>query len=275
MQFKVPQNVQREDTIIANITIKQLVILLAGGGLDYIIYIGFTKKGFGAPFWFPPVLIIGLLTVAFAFIKINSIPFHKYLLLAIERYMIPQKRMWKKGAAEVYRGIFAPKNIGSKKGMKEKQDETKEKKETLSRLGKLSQVLDTVDMKNTETHKKIEETPDSELLHVAFGTGIDTKSANAKKEAIKKIIVRPKEEVVKPEEETKQQTAMETQKAEPATQKVEKEKVISKPVMQPTEKVKTENQTIGKIEKQEDTAKKDEPGVIDFSKKQGTIELKK
>ena len=35
MRFKVPQDVQREDTIIGPITFKQLIIMIIGGGIGY------------------------------------------------------------------------------------------------------------------------------------------------------------------------------------------------------------------------------------------------
>ena len=79
MQFKVPQDVQREDTIIGPITLKQMVILGIGGGLAYGIYIGLSKSYF-IEVWLPPVVIISGITLAFAFLKIHSLPFHIFLM---------------------------------------------------------------------------------------------------------------------------------------------------------------------------------------------------
>ena len=44
MQYKVPQDVQREDTIIGPLTLKQLGILGVGGGIAYGIYISLGKN---------------------------------------------------------------------------------------------------------------------------------------------------------------------------------------------------------------------------------------
>ena len=201
MQFKVPQNVRREDTIIGNVTIKQLIIVVAGGGLDYMIYIAMTKNGLPAPLWLPPVAVLGLLTLATAFLKINSIPFYKYALLWIEKMAVPGKRMWKKGEAEVYQGIFAAKNTLKKQEQKkEASKETEERKETLSHIGRLSQLLDSDGAKENINHPAIDIAHDDELLHQAYGTGVDKKKLDSKKEEIKKINARPKEEIIKPAE---------------------------------------------------------------------------
>lgn len=253
---------QREDTIIGNVTIKQLIVLIIGGGLDYMIYMGFTKRGFGTPFWFPPVLIIGLITVAFAFLKINNLPFHKYILLAVERLFIPQKRMWKKGAAEVYRGIFAPKIVEKKGESREKKkEETEERKKTLSHIDRISQILDSPKSQEEVQHPEIDQVHDDELVHTAFKTGVDKKKIDKKKESIMKITARPKDTVQKKNDTPK---TIPAKKEEPQAQITIAKEVIEKP----TEKVEI-TQPLKTPEAQ------DKSGEINLSEKQGTITLKK
>lgn len=97
MQFKVPQDVQREDTIIGPITLKQMGILGVGGGLAYAIYVTLAKTYF-IEIWLPPVAIISLLTLAFAFLKIHQQPFHEFIMNLLEYNILPKKRIWIQGA---------------------------------------------------------------------------------------------------------------------------------------------------------------------------------
>jgi hypothetical protein len=256
MQFKVPQNVQREDTIIGSITIKQMIIVIIGGGIDYMIYIGFSQRGFSSVFWFPPVLIIGLLTVAIAFVKINNLSFSKYIMLFLERLINPQKRLWRKGAAEVYKGIFAPKNVQTKKTDVKAAKEKKsiEKKQTaLSNISRLSQVLDTQGHENEVEHPIIDQTDDKSLLHTAFNTGKTGNEMDNHLERLTKIQARPSNEILPVKKtppapaETKEVKVVEQKKE--VTTIPEKKKSIESAMtdMQPAEKTKDPELKSGEI----------------------------
>jgi len=130
MQYKVPQDVQREDTIIGPITIKQLIILMVGGGISYTIYTTLSKTYF-IEIWLAPVLIVAILTLAFAFLKINSIPFHLYLLNLLQYIIVPRKRRWKKGSGDTFIPPFTKIIINEKK---EDKSEAKEKPKTIKEL---------------------------------------------------------------------------------------------------------------------------------------------
>ncbi len=137
MQYKVPQDVQREDTIIGPITLRQMGILLAGGGIAYTIYISLAKAYF-IEIWLPPVAIISALTLAFAFLKIHSLPFHTFLMNWIEYKLLPHKRFWIQGGADP----FIPPFEDSKKAVEIIQKtESKEKK--LRTLDELTKIVDT------------------------------------------------------------------------------------------------------------------------------------
>src|SRR3989338_11249649 len=102
MQFKVPQDVQREDTIIGPITLKQLAILGVGGGLAYATYVGLSATYF-IEVWLPPTVIISGITLAFTFLKIHSLPFHEFLMNFLEYHLLPRQRSWIQGT-----GVFIP-----------------------------------------------------------------------------------------------------------------------------------------------------------------------
>lgn len=108
MRFKVPQNVQREDTIIGPLTLKQMAILGGGGGIAYGIFISLSKSYF-IEIWLPPVLIVSLLTLAFAFLKIHSLAFHVFLMNFIEYHFLAKKRIWIQGSADAYPNLLEEK----------------------------------------------------------------------------------------------------------------------------------------------------------------------
>ena len=77
-QFVVPQFIDVEDKVIGPITVRQFIILLAGGGLIVIAY-----KLSDFALFLLQFVIFSFLTVAVAFIKINGRPIHYFLLNVI------------------------------------------------------------------------------------------------------------------------------------------------------------------------------------------------
>lgn len=137
MQFKVPQDVQREDTIIGPLTLKQMIIIGVGGGLAYGIYVSLSKTYF-IEIWLPPVAIISIITLAFAFLKVHSLPFHEFLMDFIEYHLLPRKRIWIQGTALPF--------VSSLEKKKEKQTKLKLAKDESGKtksLKELTEVLDT------------------------------------------------------------------------------------------------------------------------------------
>ena len=91
MRFQVPQFIEVEDKIIGPFTIKQFVYLAGGGFMCYIIYDFF-------PLIISVVLIaiVGLLSFALAFYKINNRPFIEFLESAFTFYTKNNLYIWKK-----------------------------------------------------------------------------------------------------------------------------------------------------------------------------------
>lgn len=133
MQFKVPQDVQREDQIIGPITLRQMIILGVGGGIAYALYVSLAKTYY-AEIWFPPVAIVSAITLAFAFLKIHSLPFHIFLMNLIEYYILPRNRFWVQATGTPFKSPFIDK--------KEKDETSKITKKEKKDLEKLTQVLD-------------------------------------------------------------------------------------------------------------------------------------
>jgi len=138
MQFKVPQDVQRADTIIGPLTWKQLIILAAGGGICYAIYVSLAKT-YHVETWLPPIVVVGGLTAALAFLKIHDLTFERFLLCFLEYHLLPRKRIWKKGQAEPFVSFLQRKAEDEK--LKKAQAVKKEEKSQKS-IKEISKVLD-------------------------------------------------------------------------------------------------------------------------------------
>jgi len=144
MQYKVPQDVQREDTIIGSLTLKQIGILGIGGGISYAIYITLAKNWM-IEVWLPPTGIVVMITLAFAFLKVHNLPFHIYLMSLIEFNYLPKKRIWIQGAGTPFIPPFQEKK-------EVKKTETAPKKDQRS-IEELADILDAQGQKHSAIQK--------------------------------------------------------------------------------------------------------------------------
>lgn len=131
MRFKVPQNVQIEDRILPFLTLRQLIICVVGGGLTYLVYLNLEYQN--PEIWLPPIVILGGLTLAIAFLKVQGIRFVPFLFLLIERYLTEQKRIWLKSP-----------NILKKVTLKSKQTPKSKKtgQASIKNLSEISKIVD-------------------------------------------------------------------------------------------------------------------------------------
>lgn len=141
MQFKIPQDVQRADTIVGPLTLRQLIILGIGGGLAYCLYVGLAKRYF-MEIWLPPVVIISLLTVAFAFLKIHDLTFTRYLAYLAEYMIKPRKRVWKQMQGDVYMSVLYQSQALFQNKIIEEKGLTKEEK--MKKLEEITQMVDSM-----------------------------------------------------------------------------------------------------------------------------------
>lgn len=89
-QYQVPQFITIEDKIIGPLTIRQFIYLAVAGG---IVVISFYILTFA--FFLIFSLPVALAAVAFAFVKINGIPFGTMLANAANYFMRPNLYIWK------------------------------------------------------------------------------------------------------------------------------------------------------------------------------------
>lgn len=139
MQFKVPQNVQREDRIVGPLTLRQLIICGIGFSIAYGIYT-LLGRDYEVITAIIPVIIIALITITFAFVTPLDLTFEKYILYRIESVILPSKRYWLKGTADPSRLLYVP-PVSAKKKNTDKALETDRLKKKKS-LAELTQILD-------------------------------------------------------------------------------------------------------------------------------------
>lgn len=131
LQFTVPQFIDVEDKIIGTITVRQFVILLVAAILIAICFRLLTTPIFVVC----TILITGFASL-FAFVKVNSAPFHFFLLNLIQTFKKPRLRVWRKD--DTLEGVIEldtstkPKNISATHPAF-----------TASRLSELSLIVDT------------------------------------------------------------------------------------------------------------------------------------
>lgn len=94
MQYKIPQNVGIEDKIVGPLSLRQLIIVAVGVGFSWVLFailgkiyeLNFIEYAF--------IALPGLVSIAFAMIRINDLPLSKYILLMMEFSMKPKRRLW-------------------------------------------------------------------------------------------------------------------------------------------------------------------------------------
>jgi len=132
-QFTVPQFIDVEDKVIGPITVRQFIIMLAG---FLAIAICYKLLDFAA-FIVAGLTIFGV-TGIFAFVRVNGMPFHFFVLNFVQTSSRPFLRVWN----NAYRESLL---------YKEEEEERKEtevvpvkpKRITTSRLAELSLIVDT------------------------------------------------------------------------------------------------------------------------------------
>lgn len=138
MQFKIPQDVQREDTIVGPLTMRQLIITAIGGGITYGIYT-FLSRTYTWQVWFLPTLFFAALTIAFAFVKVHELSFTQYLISGMAYLFLPRQRSWIKGSGDPVRSIEQPKITTTEKSQAQKKEK---QEDTIKKLDSLVSILD-------------------------------------------------------------------------------------------------------------------------------------
>ena len=90
-QYVVPQFIDVEDKILGPITVRQFVIVLVDVGIMFVVY---KLASLGLMILINlPLLCIG---IVLAFMKVNGMPFHYFLLNLIQTLKSPNIQVWNK-----------------------------------------------------------------------------------------------------------------------------------------------------------------------------------
>lgn len=141
MQYKVPQNVDIEDKVIAGLTLRQFGFLMVAGAL--VLALKFIMVGNLSFLFLPLAIVIGGGGIAFAFVKINDRPFELFVIAAARTLFTPGKRYWEKDTE-----VEIPKHTETAH-TRETVKSKKNVKDVRSSLEKLATVVDsggTVDL---------------------------------------------------------------------------------------------------------------------------------
>jgi len=159
MQYKVPQNVEREDKIVGPLTLKQLILVAVGGGISYLLYINLAKNYQLGLFDLFLISLPLLFTLFLSFGKVKDMTMSRFIICFAELMLKARKRYWVQRAGDI--DLSA---IGSSYKASEKKEASTG--EPLSKLERLNQVLDTINEDNGRSN--IDKARDEELLQVAF-----------------------------------------------------------------------------------------------------------
>lgn len=91
MNFQVPQFIETEDKIIGPLTLKQFAYLAIGGGISFALF--FALKPF---LWIFITSILAVVSISFAFIKVNGRPLSVSVLAALNFYWKPRFYLWQR-----------------------------------------------------------------------------------------------------------------------------------------------------------------------------------
>lgn len=148
-QFTVPQFIDVEDKIIGPITTRQFLIMLFG-----FLLMGICYKAFDFSLFVTSAVLIFCVTGIIAFLKINGMAMHYFILNFMQTSRRPRLRIWD-NSLEAHDILYEVKETVKKGGPEGPQ----QKLFNTSRLAELSLIVDTQgayegeDKKDGETEK--------------------------------------------------------------------------------------------------------------------------
>ncbi|MCD5380601.1 PrgI family protein [Candidatus Gracilibacteria bacterium] len=131
MQYKIPVQIENEDPIFLGLGLKQLMIIMIGGGIAFTLFDN-LQTSMPKELAAVPAVIIFLITVLVAVFKHSEMTFIPFFLNLLRSMLNPSQRKWDKGVDG-----FQPMDIGyisSIDGKKEDTIDFESKKEKLQNL---------------------------------------------------------------------------------------------------------------------------------------------
>ena len=96
MQYKIPVQIENEDTIFLGLSLRQIIILMIGGGFAYMIFKS-LEGGVGPEIASIPAVIIVLIAGVVALFKNAEMTFLPFMLNLLRLNLNTNVRVWSKG----------------------------------------------------------------------------------------------------------------------------------------------------------------------------------
>lgn len=166
LQYKIPQNIGIEDKIVGPFSLRQLMIVGAGVGISYTIFIISSRLyELNLPEYFV-LSLPAIFALMIAMVKIHNVRFGKYILLTLEFAFKPKRRMWD------HRGISAlvAPDLRDKSAQQKPQSTAIVEPKKKINLDDLSSVLDSSGFSNSQKvqHEDIDKVEDDDLITEAY-----------------------------------------------------------------------------------------------------------
>ena len=138
---KIPQNVYIEDHIVGPLSLRQLIIIMIGGGFSYALY-SLIQKAYGSVN-IPITILVWLpcaVAAAFALVKINDLSLLRICLLMVERSNKAPVRTWapRRGISINFKGVAILEEKAATPALSQQTIDTN----TQTRIQELSSVVD-------------------------------------------------------------------------------------------------------------------------------------
>jgi hypothetical protein len=132
MQYKIPVQIENEDTIFLGLSIRQLSIIIAGSGIGYSIYKN-LEPSVGTEIALIPFIIFGGISVVIALFRNSEMTFLPFMLNLVRMNLNVATRVWHKGAEShsSFTDIGYVTSFALAKGKKVSKGETHEVFETV------------------------------------------------------------------------------------------------------------------------------------------------
>lgn len=96
MQYKIPVQIENEDTIFMGLSLRQIIILMIGGGFAYMIFKS-LEGGIGPQIAAIPAVLIVLIALFIALFRNAEMTFLPFILNLIRLNLNTNVRIWSKG----------------------------------------------------------------------------------------------------------------------------------------------------------------------------------
>lgn len=133
-QFLVPQFIESEDKILGPVTVRQFLLMLLAGFIAFLAF-RFADFSLFVLITIADIIILGVL----AFVKVNGVAFHYFLLNVLQTLKRPNLRVWNRDVtdADVRAALRKPKELQVSQEIQVKS------MIGASRLSELSLIVDT------------------------------------------------------------------------------------------------------------------------------------